>query len=854
MQNQPRLALVSLCTLAFAIGCGGGDSAGPPAVATVDVAAPGSDLIVGQTAQLSATARDAKGNSLSGRTTAWTTSSATIATVSTSGLVTGVAPGTVTISATIDGKIGSATMNVVPVPIASVAVTLAASTVQAGLTTQATAVIRDGAGNTLTGRTVAWSSSAPTVASVSDAGVVTGLTPGAATITATSEGRSGSAQVTITSGNPADAPQITSITPSPMVEGQPATINGSKFGAAAVDNIVRVGGVAASVTAVTPTSIQITVPNLNCKPAQPVAVEISVGGNTSAPRTQPFTPAPTSTFTLAQGKQQLVTDPANFCLQFPASSASESYLIGVQSVLETAVGVTPVKLAAEAAVGATTASASRQPFGTVSAFPPPASRLTSPFDAARSARLAKQHIAEAQILEEEHLALQPRLRSLSLGRRGAPNAAGRMMTPTVPATVKVGDVVNIRVPSRGDRTCQLFAPVAATVKAVGTNSVILEDNANPTGGFSATDYQNLSTQFDTQIFATDVAYFGAPTDFDNNSRIAIVFTKEVNKTQNLLGVVYTVNFFSQTECAASNEGEFFYGRAPDPNGSAGAAYSVEDALADSPVTIAHEFAHVIQLGRRLQFTAPNYVIQSTWELEGQATFAEEVNGFTATGFGPGQNLGIAVVLNDPQTAPQDWFIAAFADLFVFYGFDGSRTNKRVNAPEQCSWLGLASSGNDGPCLADYPVYGASWSFLRWLSDQFGPSFPGGEKGLHQKLIDNAQSGFATIAGVVGTPIDVLLAQWAAALYADDRVSGLDQRLTFTSWNLAAIDAGVVQPARLVPRDRPFGAFSDEVSVRGGSTAYFLVSGNGRSATGIRARDLSDGTLPGTMRMWVVRLR
>jgi hypothetical protein len=472
----------------------------------------------------------------------------------------------------------------------------------------------------------------------------------------------------------------------------------------------------------------------------------------------------------------------------------------------------------------------------------------------RAERLARHHAVESQILDEDRLVLQGRLRKPTVGALASINTSSRLMAPTVPPTAKVGDVLSVRFPTRGDRTCQLFAPVTATVKAVGAKSVILEDNANPAGGFSATDYQNLSTQFETQIYPTDIAYFGAPTDFDDNDRIAIVITKEVNKTENLLGVVYSSNFFAQSECAASNEGEFFYGRAPDPNGAAGKAYAIADALADTPVTIAHELAHVIQIGRRLEFTAPNFVIQAIWELEGQATFAEEVNGFTATGFAPGQNLGLPVILNEPQTAPHDWFIAAFADLFVYYGYDGSRTNKRANAPEQCSWLGLQQQGNDGPCLDDFPVYGASWSLLRWLSDQFGSSFPGGEKGLHQKLIDNRFSGFATISNVIGAPIDVLLSQWAAALYTDDRVSGLDAKLTLPSWNLATIESGVVTPARLVPRDRSFGAFSDEVSVRGGSTAYFLVSGSGRSATGIRARDLSDGNLPSTMRLWVVRLR
>ena len=103
--------------------------------------------------------------------------------------------------------------------------------------------------------------------------------------------------------------------------------------------------------------------------------------------------------------------------------------------------------------------------------------------------------------------------------------------------------------------------------------------------------------------------------------MVIVITKEVNKIANLLGEVFTADLVTQQECPASNEGEFFYGRAPDPTGASGAAYTVADALLDAPIIIAHEFTHVIQLGRRLNYE-PATAFQSTWELEGQATFAE----------------------------------------------------------------------------------------------------------------------------------------------------------------------------------------------------------------------------------------
>ena len=67
-----------------------------------------------------------------------------------------------------------------------------------GATVQLTATLRDAAGNVLTGRAVAWSSSNTSTATVSGTGLVTGVAAGPATITATSETKSGAAVVTVT--------------------------------------------------------------------------------------------------------------------------------------------------------------------------------------------------------------------------------------------------------------------------------------------------------------------------------------------------------------------------------------------------------------------------------------------------------------------------------------------------------------------------------------------------------------------------------------------------------------------------------------------------------------------------------
>jgi uncharacterized protein YjdB len=169
----------------------------PTPVATVRLTPANRDLLVGQTAQLSAQALDAEGNVLSGRPISFSTSNATVATVSAAGLVTALAPGSAIITAASEGKTSSASITVSSVPVASVAVTPSGSDLVVGQTTQLKAEPRDGSGQPLAGRTVTWSTSAPNVASVSSTGLVTAIAPGSATISATSEGKAGSATINV---------------------------------------------------------------------------------------------------------------------------------------------------------------------------------------------------------------------------------------------------------------------------------------------------------------------------------------------------------------------------------------------------------------------------------------------------------------------------------------------------------------------------------------------------------------------------------------------------------------------------------------------------------------------------------
>jgi uncharacterized protein YjdB len=90
----------------------------------------------------------------------------------------------------------------VPAPVASVTVTPATASIGVGATRQVAAALKDSAGTVLTGRTVTWTSSNSGVATVSASGLVQAVGVGTATITATSEGKSGSAAITATAVKP----------------------------------------------------------------------------------------------------------------------------------------------------------------------------------------------------------------------------------------------------------------------------------------------------------------------------------------------------------------------------------------------------------------------------------------------------------------------------------------------------------------------------------------------------------------------------------------------------------------------------------------------------------------------------
>ena len=164
------------------------------------VVSPSAETIeLGSTLQLTAEVFDESGHAVAEVEFAWETSDATVATVDAGGLVTGVAVGVATITASAGELAGSVVVTVMQ-PVASVEVSPSAETIGLGSTLQLTAEAFDENGHAVAGVEFAWESSDRAVATVDGSGLVTAIAEGTATITATAGDARGTAEIAV--GNP----------------------------------------------------------------------------------------------------------------------------------------------------------------------------------------------------------------------------------------------------------------------------------------------------------------------------------------------------------------------------------------------------------------------------------------------------------------------------------------------------------------------------------------------------------------------------------------------------------------------------------------------------------------------------
>jgi Pectate lyase len=155
---------------------------------------------IGGSAQLTATVSPSNATN---KSVTWTSSNTGVATVNSSGLVTGVVAGSATVTVrTADGGFtatSAITVTSGTVAVTGVSVSPTSASVAAGGTVQLTATVSP---SNATNKSVTWSSSSTGVATVNSSGLVTGVAAGLATVTVrTSDGGfTATSSITVTSG------------------------------------------------------------------------------------------------------------------------------------------------------------------------------------------------------------------------------------------------------------------------------------------------------------------------------------------------------------------------------------------------------------------------------------------------------------------------------------------------------------------------------------------------------------------------------------------------------------------------------------------------------------------------------
>ena len=682
--------------LALSLACGGEGSraTGPvkpsgPVVASLTVSEPSGALQVGATLTLVADIRDASGAAITGRVPTWSTSNPAVATVA-NGVVTGVSPGSATITATVGREVGGDAGHGSPAVRSPRyrSLRLAGSPV-AGTTTPLDVVLKASDGTTLSGRAITFTSSQPLVAKVNGLGQLVATSPGTTTITATSEGVSGTLAVDVVAPAGSVAPTIASIAPASLSPGTTATISGSGF-LAPSSSAVAIDGVTTAVIAASPTSLTIVVPmtGLPCQSAQNAPVTVAtVGGMATV--SHPLVVA--TSRTLAVG-ESFVTDASGpiACNELPAGG---SYIVTVFNSATSATTTARFDLRGSAG-GSTARVPVAQPVAAIG------SRSTGPL-ASRRSRGA--HMAR---LEEDRALLE---------RLGAPRRSARApsysRSSSVPVPLAVGSTTTIKY-HYANCTAAATTSITARVVYVGAHSVVLEDVAGPLAGTLDADLVALADQFERVSYPL-LLNFGDPLAYDSrtdgNGHIVILFTPRVNASSaNLLGFVAACDLYpAQTDpaVAGSNEGEIFYARAVTDTSSTSTSLSGRpEWLRQMPATMIHEAKHIISYAERLSRGAT--VFEQTWLEEGTAQIASELFGRTLHGNGWRGDAGYTPSLwceARPTTAGCAGGTLAMTNHFSFL------TNYLRNFQSK-SFLSGAE---------DSDIYGSAWLFTRWLTDTYG---------------------------------------------------------------------------------------------------------------------------------------
>lgn len=674
--------------------------------------------------------------------------------------------------------------------------------------------LTDAFNNVVRGGSVQWAISegegsiAPTTATADSSGIARAAwTLGSLCDTQKARATAGSATPAefIATASTVGCPVVDAITPAVLSPGITATITGSGFAPTAAGNAVKVANQIATVTAASPTQLTITVPSsgFTCALTQNAPVAVTAGRRTTI-RQHPLRVAALHNLPVAESAILLAASQVG-CNELAAGTAR--YFVTVFNTSTTGSATAAFRL--RGAVGTTTPGAavvaSHGPSSTSApdAYAPPA-----PSAASHAAQIPDQRDERSARLAHLRI-LAANLRALRTTTLGAPPppAAQAAAPHAVAATVRVpppqvGDLLPLRVPNLGSGG-QSSGCTAVTGRVVysGNHAVLIEDTLAPLKRTMDSLYVRLGVEYDTLTHTIVVQNFGDPltrdAQLDNNGRVFMLFSRLVNNT-NASAFTYSGDFGPPTT-SCGNGAEIFYARVPTTAGGQ------TSWLRSMRATVAHEMKHVTSFA----------VIggQQLWLEEATALIAEELFARRIFGYGWRQNVdyatGLRCELSGVQGCPSDTPVVMQGHFRLLYDYyDSVETRSPLLDTEIAS--------------GDFTFYASGWSFVRWAIDHYAT-----DESAFLKALMQSSSGVSNLSARTGRSFAEMLGDWTLAGAVDDLFTPARSQLTLPSWNTRDIFAGLKRDVlganarefplrmRVVPR-----VFDQEVSVRGGTAAYF----------------------------------
>ena len=569
------------------------------------------------------------------------------------------------------------------------------------------------------------------------------------------------------SADAVSAPLVEDVTPATFGGGMEVSLRGSHLGDSTV---VEFNGTEGEVRSISPTGLGLSVSVPPCLVPGPVTISVRVGLSVPSSVTGTFE-ASGGELTLEPG-EYLSAEPAALggCATFPtAGPGGAEYLLTPQSVSATPGDTVWFRLKGDSAVAA----------------------IPVVMPQAGERPISLQFDDFLRGLEVE-LSERPR----------QPMADAQIQAAPIQLDIVVGDRRTFRVCDKV--TCRQeddFQSVAAEVKYVGDHALIYQDENAPAGGLNESDFQELGGVFDRELYGVATRAFGSESDLDQNGRVMILFTPIVNGMTETAqcSQSYVTGFFFPLDIDPtagsdnrSNQAEVFYAMVPDPEGTVTCDHSVERVTRIVPVTFIHEFQHMISFHQHVILRAGS--AEKTWLNEAMSHMAEELG-----------------ALHFESIGQTDRF-SAFSLGDLYNGF------KYLKNP--ASYYLLFDEGT-----GTLEERGASWLFLRWLADQFGPE-------VLRRMSETSLTSTDNLMEATGEPISKLLADWFLANYVSDHpdIDDIPERLSYLTWNFREVYASLYEQDRSL-FDRPFpiepvvfngGIFDVSGRLGGGSGAYFRV--------------------------------